>query len=128
MTSVVFCLIVAQVIGNVGVSARGIVRRSIDGYVIPALGELINIVGQRFIDSLGSGTYSISQPGLNQMWITRVGNGSVTSCYYHPTKIHSASTRGKVGIKKSVARAGHWACSSQTVALWGNQAYWNDNP
>lgn len=64
------------------------------------------------------------------MWITSVDgcqelDGRVISAYYHPTKDHTATTAGKLGTKKSVAKAGEWALSMQTRALFGNKAYYS---
>lgn len=47
------------------------------------------------------------------------------SAYYHPTKKHSATTEGKLGLKKSVAEAGEWAISIQTRGSIRNKAFYN---
>lgn len=80
------------------------------------------------LEQIRSGSFSISQPHPGAVWISIVEgshlslNGRVASLYYHPTKQHSASTTGSLGIKRSVAEAGSWAISFQSKAMMGNKA------
>ena len=72
------------------------------GVTISALGELVSGLGQAFVDALSAGTFSVSQPHTGAIWITAVEgrwgsyNGQVVSCYYHPSKEHTATTVGKL--------------------------------
>ena len=52
-------------------------------------------------------------------------NGLVISAYYHPIKLHSATTVGKAGTLPYYAAAGQWAVSYQTKAMHGNKALYN---
>ena len=52
-------------------------------------------------------------------------DGLVISAYYHPHKMHSATTVGKAGELKSYATAGQWAVSKQTKNSSGNKALYN---
>jgi hypothetical protein len=114
--------------GNVEISARAIRWSAVGPYLIPAMELLTSILGSGVIDALRRDTFAVSQPGIDQVWISGVWSGSVISCYYHPTKTHTATTVGKVGPKQSFAAANQWACSVQTSALKGNKAYYNDSP
>ncbi|KAH0787819.1 hypothetical protein GPJ56_008168 [Histomonas meleagridis] len=82
---------------------------------------------------INSSSTSISQPKGNDLWITSLDgtwgtwDGKVISIYYHSYNRHSATTVGKLGFKRSVAEAGHWAVSIQTRALGGNKAYYNND-
>ena len=77
-------------------------------------------------------SFQYSQPEVGAKWLswsdgyTSGWKGKVISAYYHPTKRHSATTKGKLGIKRSVARGGQWAVSKQSRGLWGNKAYYNN--
>lgn len=48
-------------------------------------------------------------------------HGQLVSCYNHPSRKHTATTTGKLGVKRSEAEAGHWAISMQTRALAGSK-------
>jgi hypothetical protein len=111
----------------------GLLSRVAKGVVIPVVGELISRFGNAGLDALlNAPSTSISQPSAGAVWITNLNggwlnyNGQVISCYYHPTKTHTASTKGKLGLKRSTASPGEWAISIQTRALFGNKAYYND--
>lgn len=77
-------------------------------------------------------SFQFSQPEIGSKWFswsdghTTGWNGKVLSAYYHPTKKHSATTQGRLGIKRSVATGGKWAISQQSRALFGNKAYYNN--
>lgn len=103
------------------------------GVAISAVGELVKELGQAFVDALSAGAFSVSQPHAGAVWITALDgrwgsyNGQVVSCYYHPSKHHTATTEGRLGTKKSQAAGGHWAISAQTRAMFGNRAYYDTN-
>ena len=73
----------------------------------------------------------ISQPCVDAWWVSHVHgswgtwSGEVMSCFFHPTNVHSATTKGRLGTKKSEAAGGTWACSVQTRAMWGNKAHYS---
>jgi len=83
------------------------------------------------LEELNHGGCQMSQPHAGSLWITNLEGkygswkGMVVSCYYHPTKRHSATTVGKLGEKRSEASAGQWAISVQTKGLFGNKCYYN---
>ncbi len=67
---------------------------------------------------------------MGALWITSIDgchelDGSLISAYYHPTKNHTASTKGTLGTRTSVAKSGEWALSMQPRALFGNKAYYS---
>ncbi len=76
-------------------------------------------------------SFSRSSPHKGSLWITSCDgkwaswSGMVASLYFHPTAEHSVTTVGKLGEKRSVAKAGQWAVSIQTRALMGNKAMYN---
>lgn len=98
--------------------------------MLPMVFEIISELGSEAIEILSSSTVSYSQPEGNDYWITYLDgtwgtyDGKVISMYYHPTRKHTATTRGKLDMKRSVANGGHWAISHQTRDLWHNKAYY----
>jgi len=80
---------------------------------------------------IGTSSVVVQQPEAGAFWLSHVdGNlptwkGQVISCYFHPSKPHSATTIGKLGTKRSEASAGHWAISVQTRGLTGNKTMYN---
>lgn len=98
---------------------------------LPQAAKLIGKLGKQLADLLSGKSLVISQPVLDSYWFSYLDgtygtyNGILVSYFYHPTKAHSATTDGKLGVKKSVARGGDWACSKQTRGLIKNKAYWN---
>lgn len=102
------------------------------GIAIAAAGQLAAELGADFISALRSAdSFSVSQPHAGSVWISSsdgswgTWEGMVVSCYYHPTKTHSATTVGKLGTKRSEAAAGTWAISKQTRGLGGNKAFYD---
>jgi hypothetical protein len=99
--------------------------------VIAKAEELLDILGQNVVDLFTAESVVMQQPVVGSQWISFLnGNwgswdGILISCFYHPTKTHTATTDGKLGVKTSVAEACHWACSVQTRGLWNNKTYWN---
>ena len=88
--------------------------------------------GREFIyDELNHGSFHQSQPHPGAMWISTLeGNyeewkGMVVSCYYHPTKRHTATTIGKLGTQRIEAPAGIWAVSVQPKSMYGNRSLFN---
>ena len=57
-------------------------------------------------------SFQYSQPEVGSKWLSWSDGlatgwkGQVISAYYHPTKTHTASTKGKLGLKRSVAKGG----------------------
>lgn len=111
----------------------------IKGVAIPLAKELGVEIGKQlgsaamdWVQALAqSSSTQVSQPAVGAVWISHLEgtwgtwSGTLLSAYYHPSKSHSASTDGKLGVKRSVAAAGHWAVSQQTKGLAGNKAYYN---
>ena len=101
--------------------------------LLPEITEITFELGKEILDLLSTPSVSYSQPRGNDHWFTcsngRWGsyNGQVLSMYYHEYKRHSATTCGKLGEKRSIADAGHWAISYQTRRLKNNTAYFNDD-
>lgn len=101
--------------------------------LLPAITEVTLELGKEVINLLSSSSVSYSSPKGNDHWFTcsngRWGSydGQVMSLYYHEYKKHSATTCGKLGEKRSIADAGHWAISIQTRRLTNNTAYYNDD-
>jgi len=111
----------------------------IKGIAIPVVKEL----GEELLKKLGRGAMDwvealakspstqVSQPAVGAVWISHMEgtwgfqDGTMLSAYYHPTKEHTATTKGKLGEKRSVAAAGHWAVSTQSKGMRGNKAYYN---
>jgi len=95
------------------------------------IAELAATVGKFVYEELSHGSSHFSQPHAGSVWITclegKYGSwkGKVVSCYYHPTKTHTATTVGKLGEKRSTAGPGTWAISEQTKGLYGNKCYYN---
>lgn len=87
--------------------------------------------GEFIYDELNHGSFHHAQPHAGSMWISILeGNygkwqGQVVSCYYHPTKDHTATTIGKLGTKRSEAPAGVWAVSFQPKSMYGNRCHYN---
>lgn len=58
---------------------------------------------------LSSSSCQYSQPSLGCHWVTTLTgcwlgyNGYVMSAYWHPTKKHTVTTIGKLGVKHSIA-------------------------
>jgi len=112
---------------------------TIGGILIPIATELAGKIAQELADysidwvkELASASSTqVSQPDIGAVWVTQVNgtwatfSGNVISAYYHPSKTHSATSKGKLGEKRSIAAAGEWAVSAQTRALFGNQAYYS---
>jgi len=99
---------------------------------IDLISHLASQVGKDFIyDELNHGSFHQLQPHPGSMWISILeGNyedwrGMVVSCYYHPTKKHTATTIGKLGTKRSEASAGNWAISVQPKSNYGNRCFYN---
>jgi hypothetical protein len=98
------------------------------GAIMAALGVSGDTAGKL----LSSPSFQFSQPEAGAKWFSWTDghangwNGQVVSAYYHPTKKHSATTKGKLGVKRSVANGGKWAVSKQTKGLFGNKAYYNN--
>ena len=96
-----------------------------------AIKLLADIVGPWIIEAINSQSASTSSPHPGSLWITSLDGkfgtwkGMVVSAYYHPTKKHTATTEGKLGVKRSVAEPGQWAISTQTRGLFGNKCYYN---
>jgi len=113
--------------------ARRIVKRNVvlRGLTAALTKQLIEILGQTLVDRLNAKSVIISQPVLGSYWFSYLDgwwgtyNGILVSCFYHPTRKHSATTEGKLGVQRSVSGAGRWACSQQTRGLWNNKTYWN---
>jgi len=113
--------------------ARSIVKRSVllRGLTSVLARQLVDILGQAVVDGLNANSVVISQPVLGSYWFSYVGgrlgsyNGRLISCFYHPTRRHSATTAGKLGVQPSVAGPGSWACSQQTRGLFNNKTNWN---
>ena len=61
------------------------------------------------------GAYFVSYTGGGWFGL----GGKLISAYYHPTCVHRASTKGKLGLQRSVAPAGEWAVSEQTRDVFG---------
>eukprot|EP00730_Choanoeca_flexa_P010233 TRINITY_DN17227_c0_g1_i1.p1 TRINITY_DN17227_c0_g1~~TRINITY_DN17227_c0_g1_i1.p1 ORF type:complete len:112 (+),score=17.28 TRINITY_DN17227_c0_g1_i1:40-375(+) len=104
----------------------------IRGIAIEATGSLIGTLGADFLNALRtSSSFQMSQPHAGAVWISATdGNwgtwsGMVLSAYYHPSKQHTATTTGKMGVKQSTAAAGQWAISHQSRSLMGNKANYN---
>lgn len=80
---------------------------------------------------VSASSFQYSQPHVGAIWFTfcdapiNLYNGKIVSAYYHPTREHTATTKGKLGHKKSVAAAGKWAVSEQTKDWTGNKALYN---
>jgi len=112
---------------------------TIGGILIPIATELATKLAEALADYsvdwiqelANSPSTQVSQPQIDAVWISVVNgtwgtwSGQVISAYYHPSRDHTATTKGRVGEKRSVAAGGHWAVSAQTRALWGNEAYYN---
>ena len=108
---------------------------TIKGIAIPLLQQLASQLAQEtkknaasWLESLlNSPSIVVSQPEQGYVWLSELDgtwglwNGTVMSAFYHPTKEHSASTNGRNGKKKSIAKAGEWAVSIQTKATYGNK-------
>jgi hypothetical protein len=115
--------------------SRRIVKRSVQKLlklgIIAKAKELLDILGQNVVNLFTAESVVKQQPVVGSQWISFLNgnwgsyNGKLISCFYHPTRRHTAATDGKLGVKRSVAEAGHWACSVQTRALWKNKTYWN---
>ncbi len=94
------------------------------------LASLAATVGEWIYDELSHGSAHFSQPHEGSGWVTTLEgkygswNGQVVSCYYHPTKSHTATTVGKLGEKRSAAGPGKWAISVQTKGMTGNKCYY----
>ena len=73
----------------------------------------------------------VQQPHEGAYWISKLDGdylswkGELISCYYHPTRKHTASTEGKLGLKVSEAGPSQWAVSKQTRAMFGNKTHYN---
>ena len=95
------------------------------------LASLAAIVGEWLYDELSEGGAHFSQPHEGSGWIITLDGqygswaGNVVSCYYHPTKSHTATTIGKLGEKRSKAGPGEWAISEQPKGMYGNKCYYN---
>jgi len=112
---------------------------TIGGILIPIAEQLAAKLGEALVDNAvdwlteldNSPSTQVSQPQIDAVWISLVNgtyltwSGKVISAYYHPTRDHSATSKGKLGEIRSVARGGEWAVSAQTRALRGNQAFYN---
>ena len=59
-------------------------------------------------------------------FVSLLGDGKCISMYFHPTRKHSATTKGVRQIR-SVAEAGLWACAISQRAPHGNRTMWNDD-
>ena len=73
------------------------------------ISEIIGIGKDKAIEILNSSSTSYSQPHSGATWVTSVNGswgsyeGQILSAYFHPTKTHTASTEGKLGVKRSTA-------------------------
>jgi lactococcin 972 family bacteriocin len=95
---------------------------------LPNSFELAHMLGEAFIELINRNTVVVQQPHPGAWWISYVEPGlygRVISCYYHPKRRHTATTVGKLGMRRSVANAGHWATSVQTKRWRGNRTYYN---
>jgi len=93
------------------------------------IGGLVSELGaaavDQLIENIKSNKVAVSQPHEGALWISDLNGDRVLSAFYHPTKLHSATTYGKLGEKKSIAAAGKWAVSFQTKGLYGNKTNYN---
>ncbi len=59
-------------------------------------------------------------------WTYGAGGSTNYSDYYHPSKEHRSSVSNDYGTYRSANEAGGlWADVSETVAISGNQAFWD---
>lgn len=63
-------------------------------------------------------------PASGGRYVSLLGDGKCISMYFHPTRKHSATTRG-VREVTSVAEAGLWACAISERAPHGNRTFWS---
>ena len=90
--------------------------RNVDGISIPLADKLVKRFGEKLFTS---DSVVFQQPSPGAVWISiknpdfGILKGKVCSMYFHPTREHSASTKGKFGIKKSIADPCEWAISIQ---------------
>ena len=110
--------------------------KMIKGIAIPLLEQLAAKLASEtgktaaaWLESLMNSTsIVVQQPEQGCIYLSELDgtwglwNGTVMSAFYHPTKEHSATTVGKLGQKRSVAKAGEWAVSIQTKGLYGNKS------
>ena len=74
--------------------------------------------------------YSEKKPTNNDRFVTALGEGSITACYFHKTKKHQvivvANEDGPFEKSThSIAQAGHWCCAkTSSSVLGGNKFYY----
>ena len=77
--------------------------------------------------------YSEREPTNNDRFVSALGEGSITACYFHKTKRHQVTVVANEGgpFQKSTystAQAGHWCCAKiakiSSGVLGGNRSYY----
>ena len=75
--------------------------------------------------------YKEIEPTPNDRFISVLGEGILTACYYHKTKEHKVTVVAKEGfpfIENKIYKTpskGHWACAKTTKGIGGNKSYYN---
>ena len=74
--------------------------------------------------------YSEREPTPNDRFVSALGEGTITACYFHKTKKHQVTVVANEGIplieKKtySTAQKGHWACAKISKGIGYNKSYY----
>ena len=72
--------------------------------------------------------YTERQDTADERFISYLGDGKITACYFHKTKRHTATCNGGTlggGQIRAEASAGNWAIALCKAGVSGRKTYWN---
>ena len=89
--------------------------------------ELLKLAGQVMTSKV---VYSEREPTTNDRFVSALGEGTITACYFHKTKKHQVTVVANEGVPLlekstySTAQAGHWCCAKISSGVGNNRSYY----